>query len=358
VQALYLNITNQVVQLEWPRISDSDLKEYLLRYSPRKEGATWESSIPFARISGITNTASVQGRTGTYFVKALDLNGNESTNPAEAVTSIPELFDLNIITETNDFPSLPGDKVAVKYDGAALILKTINEIDPTSNEYYPEGYYYYSNFLDLGEIYTVRLQSRIEAEGFTLDDLMSNWPLLSEVEALANAGNASWDVETYYRGTESFNTMSEWVTLSSIDPISEGVQDNWTPWKKFIIGDFTARIFQFRLKLISNVASVTPRVFNGVIRADMPDRLESYNNLVSDEFGPYSVSYSPAFKGPGTSPNIQISQDNAQSGDYYVLSNKSLNGFDIIFYDVNNNPVVRQFDVAVKGYGRKALAVI
>lgn len=358
VSALYLNITNQVIQLEWPRISDPDLKEYLLRYSPRTEGATWESSIPFARISGITNTASVQGRTGTYFVKALDLNGNESTNPAEAITSIPELFDLNIITETNDFPALPGDKVAVKYDGAALILKTINEIDPTSNEYFPEGYYYYSNFLDLGEIYTVRLQSRIEAEGFTLDDLMSNWTLLSEVDALANAGNASWDVETYYRGTESFNTMSEWVTLSSIDPLSEGVQDNWTPWKKFIIGDFTARIFQFRLKLISNVASVTPRVFNGVIRADMPDRLESYNDLMSSEFGPVSINYSPAFKGPGISPNIQISQDNVQSGDYYAISNKSLNGFDIIFYDVNNNPVVRQFDVAVKGYGRKALAVI
>ncbi len=358
VTSLFLNITNQVVQLEWPRILDSDLKEYLLRYSPKTEGATWEASIPFARISGITNTASVQGRTGTYFVKALDINGNESLNSAEAITSIPELFDLNILEETNDFPSLTGDKVAVKFDGSALILKTINELDPTSNEYYPEGYYYYANFLDLGEIYTVRLQSRIEAEGFTLDDLMSNWPILSEVDALSNAGNASWDVETYYRGTDSFNTMSEWLTLSAVNPLSEGVQDNWSPWKKFQIGDFTARIFQFRLKLISNVASVTPRVFNGVIRADMPDRLESYNNLVSDEFGPISVPYNPSFKGPGTSPNIQISQDNAQSGDYYVLSNKSLNGFDIIFYDVNNNPVVRQFDVAVKGYGRKALAVI
>lgn len=358
ISALYINITNQVIQLEWPRVSDTDLKEYLLRYSPRTEGATWESSIPFARISGVTNTASVQGRTGTYFVKAVDLNSNQSLNSAEAITSIPELFDLNILTETNDFPALPGDKVAVKYDGAGLTLKTLNESDPTSNQYYPEGYYYYSNFLDLGEIYTARLQSRVEAEGFTLSDLMSNWPILSNVEALSNAGTASWDVETYYRGTDKFNTISEWMTLSSIDPLSEGAQDNWSPWKKFIIGDFTARIFQFRLKLISNVANVTPRVFNGVIRADMPDRLESYNDLLSSNISPVSINYSPAFKGPGISPNIQISQDNAQSGDYYSISNKSLNGFDIIFYDVNNNPVVRQFDVAVKGYGRKALAVI
>lgn len=357
VDSLYINITNQVIQLEWPRISDPDLKEYLLRYSPSILGGTWESSIPFARISGITNTASVQGRTGTYFVKALDLNGNESLNSAQAVTSIPELFDLNIIDETNDFPSLPGDRIATEFDGEALLLKTLVSGSSTVNQYYPEGYYYYSNFLDLGEIYTVRLQSLIEAEGYTEDDLVANWNPLSEVEFMANAGNASWDVETYYRGTDSFNVMSEWVNLDSVDPISEGVQDSWSAWKKFQIGDFTARIFQFRLKLISNVASVTPRVFDGVIRADMPDRVESYNNLIST-YTPTTVLYAPAFKGPGTTPNIQITQDNIESGDYYIISNKTLNGFDIIFYDVNNNPVIRTFDVAVKGYGRKALAVI
>ena len=105
------------------------------------------------------------------------------------------------------------------------------------------------------------------------------------------------------------------------------------------------------------MASVTPRVFDGVIRADMPDRVESYNNLIST-YTPTTVLYAPAFKGPGTTPNIQITQDNIESGDYYIISNKTLNGFDIIFYDVNNNPVIRTFDVAVKGYGRKALAVI
>jgi len=357
VTDLYINITNQVIQLEWPRISDPDLKEYLLRYSPRTEGATYETSIPFARISGITNTASVQGRTGTYFVKALDLNNNESVNSAQAITSIPQLFDLNIIEETNDFPDLPGEKQAVQFDGSALVLKLLENGDALTNQYYPEGYYYYENFLDLGEIYTVRLQSLIEAEGFTVDDLMSNWITLDQVAALANAGNADWDVETYYRGTESFNVMADWQLLSDIDPISEGVQDNWTPWRKFIMGDYTFRIAQFRLKLISNVASVTPRVFNGVIKADMPDRFETYNNLIS-ELTPKTILYSPAFKGPGTTPNIQVTIDDSQSGDYFAITNKSLNGFDIIFYDVNNNPVIRQFDIAVLGFGRKAERVI
>jgi hypothetical protein len=102
---------------------------------------------------------------------------------------------------------------------------------------------------------------------------------------------------------------------------------------------------------------VTPRVFDGVIKSDMPDRVESYQNLVAPPSG-LIVTYSPAFKGPGSSPNIQITQDNAQSGDYYVISGKTLDGFTITFYDNNDVAVTRQFDAFVKGYGRKSLAAI
>jgi hypothetical protein len=136
------------------------------------------------------------------------------------------------------------------------------------------------------------------------------------------------------------------------------VQDNWNEWKKFTIGDATGRIFQFRLKLISNVPAVTPRVFDGIIRADMPDRTFSLNNVMSSDTIATVINYTPAFKGPGTSPNIQVTQDNASSGDYYVISNKTLNGFDITFYDSSDTQVARQFDVFVKGYGYKALAII
>lgn len=356
VSALYINITGEVIQLDWPQVSDPDLREYLIRYTPATVEATWEASLQLARISRV-NAISVQGRTGTYFIKAVDLNYNESEIAAQARTSIPKLFDLNIISETNDFPSLPGELITTETDGVGLVLKRIVSGGSDNNQYYPEGYYYYSQFLDLGEIYTVRLQSLIEAEGFAAADLMSNWPSLDAVLLMSNAGQASWDVETYYRATDTFNVIADWPQLSLIDPLSEGQQDNWTNWTKFTIGDFTGRIFQFRLKLISNGPSVTPRVYDGIIRADMPDRVFSLENVTSNA-GVTSVAYTPAFKGPGTSPNVQISQDNAQQGDYYVLSNKTLDGFDITFYDINSVAVIRQFDVSVKGFGRLALAVI
>jgi hypothetical protein len=358
VQSLYMNITSQVIQLDWTEVTDSDLREYLIRYSPKTSGATWESSIPLLRVDKNTTLASTQARVGTYFIKAIDLNKNESVSAALALTTIPNLFDLNVIETTNDFPALEGELVTCVNESNSLMLKRLTSGGTLTNEYYSEGYYYYGQFLDLGEIYTVRLQSLIEAEGFTVGDLMENWPDLSTLSALSVAGRADWDVETHYRTTEGFNVMAEWGLLENVNPLSEGEQDDWTPWRKILtITDATGRLFQFRLKLISNVAHVTPRVFDGIIKADMPDRLETYNDLIASSTG-LQINYSPAFKGPGLSPNIQITQDNAQSGDYYILENKTLEGFKITFYDRNGVPVIRQFDAAIKGYGRKALAVI
>lgn len=356
VGSLNIDITGEVLQLYWPQVPDCDCSEYIIRYSALTSG-TWEASIPLLRVDRNSTLASTQARTGTYLIKAVDFNGNESALAKEAITTIPNLFGLNVIETITDFPSLIGDQDRVESDGTAMTLKHTVVGGVESSEYYSEGYYYYTKLLDLGEIYTVRLQSQIQAEGFTLEDIMSNWVTLDSVLYMSNSKNAEWDVETQYRATESFNVMSEWTQLSLVDPISVGQVDKWTGWKKFIIGDATGRIFQFRLKLISNKTSVSPRVFDGTIKADMPDRIESYNNLTALDTG-YTVTYSPAFKGPGTTPNVQVSIDNAQSGDYWVFNSKSLTGFNIQFFDKNNIAVARQFDVQIKGYGRKALAVI
>ena len=359
INALYLNITTESLQLNWTPISDVDLAEYIIRYTPEVINPTWEASIFLMKADKRSTSATTQGRTGSYFIKAVDYNGNRSVNTAQARTTIPNLFNLNIISETNDFPLLEGYREETEVSvGDTLILKAVFNGGVTDNEYPSEGYYYYNQLLDLGEIYTVRLQSQVRAEGFTVEDLMSNWETLESLEYMTMANEDDWDVEAQWRATESYNVMAEWSNLELIDPISEGSQENWSQWRSVLtIGDATGRVFQFRLKLSSYKASVTPRVFDGIIKADMPDRFETYNNLIAPPAG-LEVVYSPAFKGPGNTPNIQITQDDADSGDYFSLEDKTLNGFKITFYDISNNPVSRQFDVAVKGYGRKTLAVI
>lgn len=351
------DITGEVLQISWDRISDCSCREYLIRYSPDPSFGTWEKSIPLTKADKNTSSTSVQARTGIYMIKAIDFEGNESVNAAAAVTTIPNLFGLNVISETTDFPSLPGSMDRASVDTGGLTLAHTSSGGVDTSEYYSEGYYYYYNLLDLGEIYTVRLQSRIQAEGFSLQDLMSNWDLLSNLDTMAHAGSSDWDVETQYRTTNSYNTISLWADMASITSIAEGGQDQWTEWKKFIMGDMTGRIFEFRLKLISNKAAVSPRVFDGTIRADMPDRTESFDNILVGNTG-YAATYNPAFKGPGTTPNIQVSIDNIQTGDYWTYSYRTLDGFKINLFDKNGSPVSRNCDIHIKGYGRKATAVI
>jgi hypothetical protein len=356
VANLSSDITGEVLQLSWTQVSDCDVIEYLIRYSPNKND-NWEATIPLLRVNRDTTLATTQARTGVYLIKSVDFNGNESDVAARAVTTIPSLFGLNVIDEITDFPLLTGPKDRVRISGSSLILEEAVSGGPTTTEYYTEGYYYYTSLVDMESIYTARIQSQVRAQGYALSDVMSNWVTLSSVTVLSNAKTSEWDVETQYRGTDILNVLSSWPSLSVVDPISGGVTSGFTEWKKFTIGDVTARVLQFRLKLISNKKSVTPRVLEGTIKVDMPDRDFRLENLSAPTSG-LDVVYTPSFKGPGTSPNIQISIDGAETGDYWQFDYKTLDGFKIRFFDKNDNPVARVFDVAVKGFGYKNNVVI
>ena len=357
IEKLSIDITNEVLQLTWPQIPDCDCREYLIRYSPLLDG-TWEASVPLTRADRKTTTASVQARTGSYLIKAIDFNGNESAEEALAITTIPNLFNLNVIDTITDSPDFNGGFDRIEDNSGAIILRHAVSGGIESAEYYPEGYYYYENLLDLGDIYTVRLQSQIQAEGYTVEDLMANWATLDSVLLLANSRYSEWDVETQYRSTESLNVIANWTDLTSIAALNEGSTETFTEWRNFIMGDATGRVFQFRLHLISNKLSVSPRVFDAAIRADMPDRFESYNNLTVDAVDGYELAYDPPFKGPSPSPNVQVSIEDAQSGDYWTFDYKTVDGFLIRVFDKNDVQVERVVDIAVKGFGRLYTSVI
>jgi hypothetical protein len=350
------DITGEVLQLFWEKIADCDCDRYRIRYSPTLTGS-WSSSIPLLEVDKSTSLIATQARTGTYLIKAVDFNGNESDDAAVLITTIPELFNLNIIEVINDFPALAGSKDQVETDGTSLTIQPSVIGTPDTQQYYSEGYYYYEDLLDLTEIYTVRLQSLIEAEGFTLNDLMSNWTTLADVDYMSSAGSAQWDVRAEYRTTNNLNVIADWTPMSDVVLMSSGDADQWSIWRDFVIGDATGRIFQFRLRLISNQTSVTPRVFDGEIRADMPDRIESYENLAVPDTG-LAVTYSPAFKGPTPSPSVQVSLQDGQSGDYWVFTAKTVTGFTIEFYDNSDTQVARSADFQIKGYGRKNANII
>ncbi len=350
------DITGEVLQLFWTRVPDLDIKEYVIRYSPSVSGA-WENSTGLMRVGGTTSLIATQARTGSYFIKAVDFNNNESTEAGTIITTIPSLNGLNIIDSKNDFPALDGSKDRVEKSGDTLVLAQSVIGTPGNEQYYSEGFYYYEELLDLGDIYTVRLQSLLSAEGFVSTDIMANWDPLSDIPALAGARSSEWDVEAQYRASNSLNVIANWTDLTSIAAMNEGSTESFTEWRKFIIGDATGRVFQFRLKLSSNALAVTPRVLDGEIKADMPDRTDYFDDVLAPDTG-VTVTYDPAYKGPGTSPSVQISINDAQSGDYPEYTSKTLDGFTVVFKDNSGNPVARSFDALVKGFGKKGINTI
>lgn len=359
VKNFNVTITDLVIQLTWDKIDDCDAFQYVLRYSPDPSASEWQFSTPLAIVSSAFNTFSCQARTGTYFIKAIDYAGNQSANPGIAITTVPKLYGLNDIESIDEAPAFGGERDQTVLFGEAVVLDEQVPGDIDNVVYYSQGYYTFENLLDLGDIYSVRLLSLLQADGFKKGETMADWVHLSDVDHLNTTTHDDWGIALQYRTTNEFNSMADWVHLSLVDHLNFGAGAGFTDWRDIpMVGDVTGRLFQFRIRLDSFKPNVTPRVYDTTVEAVMPDRLESVNNIVSDIDQAVTVTYSSAFAGPDPTPTVQISIDAGETGDYWTFDSKTLEGFSIRFFDKNGVQVVRQFDAVAKGFGFKSSSVI
>ena len=124
----------------------------------------------------------------------------------------------------------------------------------------------------------------------------------------------------------------------------------WSEWEDFIVGDYTARGYQFRLRLDSLAGGVSPIVTALSATVDMPDRVEAAENLSVPMEG-LTVAFDPPFR---RLDGVSTSEQDLATGDYAVISNKGASGFDIAFRDAAGQPIERTFDYVAKGFGRVA----
>jgi len=299
----------------------------------------------------VTSTGSTQNsinvplRTGTYFVKAQDWAGNLSETASFVVTQVPELQNIDFISNITA-PLWEGVFANTAKFGDSLTLRSIDNLDSFVDD---EGDFFFQEVFDLGDIYTARFESNVLASGFTKNSLMVNWPTLASVGRISGDFNEDdWDVSTYVRTRNGVDFMSNWAKLTDVDYMSFGTEATATPWQKFTNADFTGRIFQLRLGLESNDLSISPIVDNVNIIANWTDRIEEGRDDLSGSV----VLFSNAFV---ELPAIQVTaQENTVQGDYYLFTTKNVAGFVIQFYDKDDNAVNdRKFDWIAKGYGKK-----
>jgi hypothetical protein len=116
-----------------------------------------------------------------------------------------------------------------------------------------------------------------------------------------------------------------------------------------VIGDYSARAFQFQALLSSDLAGVTPAITQLQVDLTMPDRTDSGNNITTLAGGA-AINFDNPFR---ATPAISVTAQNMATGDYYTITSLSASGFTIQFFNAGNTGVSRTFDYLAQGYGEK-----
>jgi hypothetical protein len=124
----------------------------------------------------------------------------------------------------------------------------------------------------------------------------------------------------------------------------------WTDWAELRLSDITAQAYEFRLTLTSLNPAIDVLVEEVNISVDMPDRVLALGDLAIANTGT-TITFDEPFWHLETVVVTAI-QD-AGSGDYAVISNRTEEGFDIIVKNSANVGVNRTVDAVAAGYGRR-----
>ena len=79
----------------------------------------------------------------------------------------------------------------------------------------------------------------------------------------------------------------------------------------------------------------------------MEDRIFSGNDIVSGT-GTKSVTFPSPFKTTGFA--VGVTGQGMATGDYFTISNKSITGFDVSFFNSSNTGISKTFDYIAKGF--------
>jgi hypothetical protein len=320
VEDFACNIINGEAHLSWEQIPDLDLAYYQIRYSTLTSGATWQNSVSLVeKVSRPATSIVVPARVGSYLIKAVDKLGNFSVQESIIATNVATIGNFNNITTQSEHPTFAGTKTNVTLSDGAIRLTSLNA----------DGSYDFSSVIDIGAVHTARVTASLTQFAENPSDLFDS------KTGLFDSATGSFD------GDSPANSNAHLEIALSDDNVT------FTAFKNFVIGDYTARYFKFRLYLISRDGVTTPVVSQASVTVDMIDRVFSGNDITSG-----ATTYTVTFTNPFKTVNyaVGVTGQEMATGDFFLLENKTINGFDLTFKDSSNSVISRTFDYLAKGY--------
>jgi hypothetical protein len=316
------NIVGQDAHLNWDAITDLDLAYYTIRYSILTSGATWQNSVTLVeKVSRPATSITVPARVGSYLIKAVDKSGNFSADASIISTNLTTIGNYNFVETKTESPTFSGTKENLTLSSGELRMTSLSS----------DGIYYFTSPVDLGAVYTSRVTASITQYAEQPSDLFDTGRGFTLFE----------DATGSFDGDYAINASSHLEISLSDD------NTTWSSYRNFVIGDYTARYYRFRMYLRSLDGVSTPVITQLSVTVDMPDRIFSGNDITSGA-GTYTVT----FTNPYYSANyaVGITAQGLATGDYYLLTSKTTSGFDLAFKNSAGTGITKTFDYITKGY--------
>ena len=348
VENFTCNVSGQDAHLSYDAVPDLDLAFYQIRFSSKTDGtAEWLNSVNLVtKVSRPATSITVPARVGTYLIKAVDKLGNFSSNATAVISTVAGLQNFNAISTINEHPTFSGTKNDVVISDDAIILDSSELFDSASGNFDDEttrffdsgvsnadfkstGNYEFANVVDIGAKHTVRVTASLTQTARNPDDLFDNR------SGNFDSGKSNFD------GDAPANSDAHLEIATSDDNVT------FTSFQTFVIGNYTARFLKFRLVLTSSDLASTAVVSEATVTVDMPDRIQSSNDIVSGT-STKTVTFSAPFK--STSYAVGITMEDANTGDFFTVSNKTVNSFDVLFKNSSGTNISRTFDFIAKGF--------
>ena len=342
------NVSGQEVHLSWEAVTDLDLAFYNVRFSEETDGtADWQNSVALVeKVSRPGTSVTVPARQGTYLIKAVDKLGNFSSNATAVISNVTSPLNFNSVATQSEHPTFAGTKTNVVLLDDALELDSSELFDSASGlfdaetvrffdsgasnaDFVSSGNYEFANVIDIGAKHTARITASLTQSSDNPDDLFDN-----------RSGNFD-DASSNFDGDTPANCNAHLEIATSDDNVT------FTDFRGFVIGEYEARYFKFRVVLISRDNASTPVVSQVTVTIDMQDRIFSGNDIVSGT-GTKSISFTNPFKTNGYA--VGVTGQGMATGDYFTVTNKSVSGFDVAFFNSSNTGISKTFDFIAKGF--------
>jgi hypothetical protein len=356
------------MQLNWDANTDLDISFYEIRYQNVTNNAQWNKSVNWLQVprtSGTSITTNV--RDGAFCIKAVDKLGNESNNETIIYSNIASATsnfkDIQTLTEDITAGTLDADTALTDSSGTtSIVLDTVTDFDSTVGNFDSaqgnfdlggtdttsnpnnatknidnEGFYTLAQTLTLPAVYDASFIKHI-----TIDQIEDPYDLFDD----GRGASLFDDAPAPFDGNDPTNATAQLQIATSTTSLADAT--TFQPMNTST--SFKGRYFKFRLRL-ANKNNKTRAFVSGIsIDLKMQKRQETGEDIASGT-GTKSITFDSSFYAV---PAIGIAAQNMATGDTFSISNKTINGFDIVFTDNGGSNINRTFDFVALGHGLKS----